>query len=232
MRSGVSFGVEWEVAVRILAGAVLGSLVGLEREADDQPAGLRTHITVAVGAALFGVISTAGFEPYIVGSGLDNTRIDYTRVASQVVVGIGFLGAGLIFRQGSSVRNLTTAATLWAVAAIGLSAGIGDVGAAAVTAVVVLVVLLLVRLPRQWIHQTLGRHTGRVRITLATGAAPGPIIAAVADVKEISIDRQAVLKDRGQLVVAMTLVSKRGANIDDCLIDIAQRPDVDSLDET
>ena len=128
-----TFEVSDEVAVRLLAALVLGALVGAEREATDQPAGLRTHIAVCLGAALFGVVSTLGFTEFAARRASTNFQVDVTRVASQVVVGIGFLGAGMIFRQGTAVRNLTTAASLWVVAAIGLAAGVGDIGTAGVT---------------------------------------------------------------------------------------------------
>jgi putative Mg2+ transporter-C (MgtC) family protein len=134
-----------DVVVRLLGATVLGGLVGVEREASDQPAGLRTHIAVAVGAALFGVISTLGFLEFDQLRANSTIQADVTRVASNVVVGIGFLGAGVIFRQGNNVRNLTTAASLWAVAAIGLACGVGDVTSGAVGTAVLLGGLVLLR---------------------------------------------------------------------------------------
>ena len=101
---------------RLLLAAVFGGVIGWQRELADRPAGLRTHMTVAVGAALFMMISIADYHSRVA---------DPTRIAAQVVTGIGFLGAGTIIRQGSIVRGLTTAASLWAVAAIGLASGLG-----------------------------------------------------------------------------------------------------------
>jgi uncharacterized membrane protein YhiD involved in acid resistance len=115
--------------------------VGLEREVADHPAGLRTHLTVALGAALFGVISTLGFEEFRAGQQDVNIQFDVTRVASTVVTGIGFLGAGIIFRQGSTVHNLTTAASLWVMAAIGLACGVGDLAPAVVATAALLLSL-------------------------------------------------------------------------------------------
>jgi putative Mg2+ transporter-C (MgtC) family protein len=143
-----------EAVLRMLVAVVLGGVVGAEREWSGQPAGLRTHIAVALGAALFGSISTLGFVELEAVRDTTNVQIDVTRVASQVVVGIGFLGAGIIFREGGHVKNLTTAASLWVTAAIGLAAGVGDIGtAAAATAMLVLVLLALLplrRLLRRW----------------------------------------------------------------------------------
>ncbi len=145
------FGIDSDAVIRLVAAMVLGAAVGVEREATGQPAGLRTHIAVAVGAALFGVISTLGFLEFEADRAATNIQIDVTRVASQVVVGIGFIGAGIIYRQGRSVKHLTTAASLWAVCAIGLACGVGDIGTAAVATIILLVSLVLLRPLRTWI---------------------------------------------------------------------------------
>src|SRR5438067_11807121 len=126
--------VSWgDIALRLLVAAALTGAIGVEREIAGQPAGLRTHITVGLGAALFGLISVHGFDAYVAGRNTNNYQIDVSRVASQVVVGIGFLGAGAILKEGASIRGLTTAASLWAVAAIGLAAGLGSYFAATIT---------------------------------------------------------------------------------------------------
>src|SRR6478672_10123790 len=111
---------DWlDVLFRLAAAAGLGGLIGLERELDEKAAGLRTHMLVAIGAALFTMVGAYGFEDF------SQRNVDPTRIAAQVVTGIGFLGAGLIFRQGFTVRGLTTAASLWLVAAVGMAAGAG-----------------------------------------------------------------------------------------------------------
>jgi putative Mg2+ transporter-C (MgtC) family protein len=120
----------------------LCALIGLERESRDQAAGLRTHILVGVGSALFTLVSAYGFHGLLTESG---TRTDPTRIAAQIVSGIGFLGAGAIIRQGVNVRGLTTAATLWVVAAIGMAAGAGYYFGALVTTALVLPALVLFR---------------------------------------------------------------------------------------
>jgi len=109
----------------LIAAALLSGLVGFEREAQQKAAGLRTHMLVGFGAALFTLVGAYAFEDS-----------DAARVAAQVVTGVGFLGAGAIFRTGSTVSGLTTAAGLWAVAAIGMAAGAGlVVGAVVATAI-------------------------------------------------------------------------------------------------
>jgi putative Mg2+ transporter-C (MgtC) family protein len=123
----------FEILLRLVLALVLGGLIGLERESVEKPAGFRTHILVTVGAALFTLISKEGFF----GSGADPARI-----ASNIVVGIGFLGAGTIWRSGVTVLGLTTAATLWTAAAIGTGVGAGFyLGAVAATALVMLVLI-------------------------------------------------------------------------------------------
>src|SRR5437879_11324711 len=113
---------------------VVGGLIGGQRERADQPAGLRTRILVWGGGALLTLVSAVGFC---------GTGADPARVASNIVVGIGFLGAGTIWRTGASVQGLTTAASLWTVAAIGTAAGIGFYAGALFTTVIVVSVLTL-----------------------------------------------------------------------------------------
>jgi putative Mg2+ transporter-C (MgtC) family protein len=116
---------ELELVGRLLLSAVLGGLIGIEREISDQPAGFRTHMLVALGACLFAVVSAYSFGAFVGIESAPQFRFDPTRVAAQIVTGIGFLGAGAIIRYGMSVRGLTTAASLWVVAAIGTAVGLG-----------------------------------------------------------------------------------------------------------
>lgn len=129
----------WEYLARIGLAFVLGAAVGLERERQPRPAGLRTHALVSVGAALAILVSTYGFSDVV---GTNGVVLDPSRVAAQVVSGIGFIGAGTIIAQSDRVRGLTTAASLWAVAAIGLAAGGGLYIPAIATTVIVLVILV------------------------------------------------------------------------------------------
>jgi putative Mg2+ transporter-C (MgtC) family protein len=123
-----------DLILRLIVAAALGAAVGLEREFHDHPAGTRTHLLVAMGSALFTVISAHGFSD-------SGAVVDPTRIAAQIVTGIGFLGAGAIIHYGTSVKGLTTAASLWATAAVGLACGAGLYVLAAVTTVIVIVSL-------------------------------------------------------------------------------------------
>jgi putative Mg2+ transporter-C (MgtC) family protein len=130
-----------ELTLRLVVAAVAGVALGLERELRAHPAGARTHALVAVGAALFTISGAYGFTDVPHGPATDPAR-----VGAQVASGIGFLGAGAILRQGLGVRGLTTAATLWLAAAIGVASGAGSYPAVAIGTVVVLVVLVVLRL--------------------------------------------------------------------------------------
>jgi putative Mg2+ transporter-C (MgtC) family protein len=107
----------------MLIAAILGAAIGFEREIHDHPAGMRTHLLVALGSAIFTELSIFGFGPTSVPGG--EGSVDPTRIAAQVVSGIGFLGAGAILKYGTSIRGLTTAASLWATAAVGMAVGAG-----------------------------------------------------------------------------------------------------------
>ncbi len=127
-------GIEVTIVLRLLLATTLGAIIGFQRERAKKPAGLRTHILICLGAALFTATSIYGFGP----------ASDPARVAAGVLVGIGFLGAGAIIRTNEGiVAGLTTAATIWAVAAIGLAAGAGLYLVAAVTTALTLIVLYL-----------------------------------------------------------------------------------------
>lgn len=123
---------QWTPLLPVLLALVLSTAIGLEREAGAKSAGLRTHALVGVGAAVFMVISKYGFTDLL---GSDHVALDPSRIAAQIVSGIGFIGGGLIFVRRDAVRGLTTAATIWLVAAVGMACGAGlPVLAAATTA--------------------------------------------------------------------------------------------------
>lgn len=148
-----------DILVRLSAAAVFGGVIGFERDVHGRSAGLRTHLLVCVGSALFMLVSlsTPGF--------LEGTsiRVDPGRIAAQIVTGIGFLGAGVVIKQGASVRGLTTAACLWVTAALGMAAGGGMYWVGAfVTALTVITLVGLNVFERAFRHDTY-RH-----LTIAT----------------------------------------------------------------
>jgi putative Mg2+ transporter-C (MgtC) family protein len=114
----------WDAFGRLAVAAGLGAVIGVERELRERDAGIRTHLLVSLGSCLFTVVSAYGFHEFL-SSGANVVRADPSRIAAQIVTGIGFLGAGAIIREGISVRGLTTAGSLWVVAGIGMAAGAG-----------------------------------------------------------------------------------------------------------
>jgi putative Mg2+ transporter-C (MgtC) family protein len=141
-------GGDLDFAIRIVVTLILGIAIGTEREWHGHPAGIRTMALVAVGSCLF---TTVALEPAF------GNRTDPTRIAAQVVTGVGFLGAGAILRHGTDVRGLTTAATIWVVAAIGMVVGFGYYGVAIFTTVLGLVTLVAIRpLERRIFHRREG----------------------------------------------------------------------------
>ena len=134
MTPDLSLATQLDLALRLTVGLVLGAIIGFERELHRQPAGFRTHSLVSLGAALFTVVSAFGFS---------GDLADRTRIAAQIVSGIGFIGAGTILQYRGHIRGLTTAASLWSVAAIGTAAGAGLYLVAVVGTLLILVILSL-----------------------------------------------------------------------------------------
>lgn len=128
---------------RILASLLLGGLIGLEREIRKSPAGLRTIAFVCMGATVFTIVSL----------GFAGTGADVSRIAAQIVVGIGFIGGGVIFQVRDKVHGLTTAASLWVTAAIGLLAGLGEYVLASITTGIVLLLLWFGKYEKRVLHE-------------------------------------------------------------------------------
>ncbi|HEV8352836.1 MAG TPA: MgtC/SapB family protein [bacterium] len=199
-----------EAGLRLVLAVALGGIVGWQREAADKPAGFRTHILVCVGAALFTLISREGFF----GSGADPAR-----VASNIVVGIGFLGAGTIWRAGGSVQGLTTAASLWTVAAIGTAAGIGYYAGALITTLIVISVLQLFK-----VIETRIPRRGYGHIALVVTDRPGQlgVIGTVLGGMGVNIEHVEVAQRRDERVSILLTVRLPGrASRDDILMTLS-----------
>ncbi len=184
----------FEIILRLVLAAICSGLIGFEREAAQKAAGLRTHTLVGVGAATFAIISIVGFEGG-----------DESRVAAQVVTGIGFLGAGAIFREGAMVTGLTTAAGLWAVAAIGLAAGSGSYLVAVIGTVVVMLVLLALRGVDAAVARRLARPRPSLRIHLVSANALSGVLKFVRklDADATQVDFQRGSDDKCAVIVAV-----------------------------
>ena len=169
-----------ELAFRLVVAAALGAAIGLEREIHEHPAGMRTHLLVSAGSAAFTVLSIEAFKA---------PGADPARVAAQIVTGVGFLGAGAILKEGATIRGLTTAASLWAVAAVGMAAGAGSwVSAVTITIIVVLSLWPLRLITERFVGRDQHRLTlsvatadpHRLGVVVETIAAQGGVIAHLA----------------------------------------------------
>jgi putative Mg2+ transporter-C (MgtC) family protein len=171
----------WEAVLRLAVAAGLGAAVGIERELREREAGIRTHLLVSLGSCLFTIVGAYGFEDF-------GNNVDPTRVAAQIVTGIGFLGAGTIIREGISVRGLTTAGSLWIVAAIGMASGAGYYWpAVAGTALTVLALWPL----RTLAYYTLDRFRPldrRLVVELKQGTPLKVLLDLVPDVRQVEVE--------------------------------------------
>jgi putative Mg2+ transporter-C (MgtC) family protein len=176
----------WEALVRLSAACGLGAAIGFEREIRDREAGIRTHLLVSLGAALFTVVSEYGFHEFLA-SGDNVVRTDPTRIAAQIVTGIGFLGAGAIIREGLSVRGLTTAATLWVVAAIGMACGAGYYWPAAAATALTLLALWPLRIFAYGLIEQIKPEEDRVTVELKHGEPLTRLLGMVHNVRQIEV---------------------------------------------
>jgi putative Mg2+ transporter-C (MgtC) family protein len=176
----------WEALVRLSFACALGAIIGFERELRDREAGFRTHLLVSLGSALFTIVSAYGFHEFLVGGG-NIVRTDPSRIAAQIVTGIGFLGAGAIIREGLSVRGLTTAATLWVVAAIGMACGAGYYWPAAASTGLTLVALWPLRVLAYRVIERVKPEEDRITVEMREGEPLGSILSVVPNVRHIEV---------------------------------------------
>lgn len=147
-----SINMPWDFVIRLIIAAILGGVVGYERESHSKQAGIKTHILVCIGAALIMIVSQYGFFA-VLG---ENVRVDPSRIAAQVVSGIGFLGGGIILKDSGNIRGLSTAAGIWCVAGIGLAIGCGLYLISICTTILILIVFeVLTRLSKNFYNKQL-----------------------------------------------------------------------------
>lgn len=154
-----------DISIRVLISVILGFLIGFEREITSKFAGLRTHILVCVGSCVFTILSIFAF-PTVSADGNPVAFGDPARIAAQILTGIGFIGGGTVLRHGSSVFGLTTAATLWTTASVGMAVGCGHIILAAIATVITLIVLILVRKLETGFLRKFSQKTASIRATL------------------------------------------------------------------
>jgi putative Mg2+ transporter-C (MgtC) family protein len=213
-----------ELVLRLAAATVLGGLLGIERERLERSAGFRTHALVSVASALMMIVSTYGFP---VPPGDAEGALDPSRIAAQVVSGIGFLGAGVIIFRENTIRGLTTAASIWAVAGVGLAAGGGLYGAAAVGTAFMLLISAGLRPVERKIFQ---HHALMHRVVVTTAnpdAAFTEIRNALAgsnlELRTIQFDRK---NKKDQVLVELTLRTESQDEVLGLISRLQEAPDV------
>ncbi|GIP40355.1 methyltransferase [Paenibacillus sp. J31TS4] len=223
-----------DLTLRIILALVLGGLIGIEREWSNHAAGFRTHILVCVGSAAIMLLSIYGFGEFAMEP---NVRMDPARLAAQVISGIGFLGAGAILRTGPTVSGLTTAASIWVVAAIGLSVGAGFYyGAILVTGLVLVSLFFL----NKW-EKHLLRHRRNHDLIVKVLDRPGTLTAVTASLSKRGIQIKNVhlehetdteMADGEDAVMSIRLVLKtpKPEDLIHAIEEVGQHPNVVSLD--
>jgi putative Mg2+ transporter-C (MgtC) family protein len=212
-----------EIVVRLVIVSVLCGVIGLERQTRGQVAGMRTHLIVGLGAGLFTLVSAYGF------TGASASQADPTRVAAQIVSGIGFLGGGAILRYGVTVHGVTTAAALWISAAVGMAAAAGFyVGAVATTALALVALVALGRL-----KPVVRRRFGET-LSLELGLAPGASIRSLlGELRRHSLRVEGLethVVDDGSERLRLDVRAPASLDVDGILADLSQIREVARID--
>lgn len=214
-----------EHTVALLTAAGLGSLVGLEREVHGQPAGLRTHMILAVGAALAAILSIS-YSQFLSNPNLPS---DPGRIVAQVVSGVGFLGAGAILRLGVTVKGLTTASSLWTTAIVGIACGSGYTPLAAMTAVLVLVILTIISKVEKAFLTTYKTHT----LKIVLDDRPG-IVSDIKDMLTLKkvklVSLSASMPDMKTLKLSMVIRKPSEVGMDSLINALAKFSETQSMD--
>ena len=214
-----------EIIIRLALASLFGALIGLERERKHWAAGLRTHMMVCVGACLIMMVSAFGFSDIL---GTPNVTLDPSRIAAQVVSGIGFIGAGtiLLLKQGT-IRGLTTASGLWTVAAIGLATGGGMYFAAIATTVIAIIILWALK-PLEMMY--LKKNKQKVlKITTQTESSNNEILKKILTNSAIKIQNFSFEKNEDEWVYQLEFENENTVILDDIINQIKQLPSVKSI---
>lgn len=189
-----------EILIRLLLAALFGGLVGLERERKSWAAGMRTHMMVCVGAALIMIVSAFGFSDIL---GTPNVTLDPSRIAAQVISGIGFIGAGAILftKPEGTIRGLTTAAGLWTVSAIGLATGAGMYFAGVAATILALIILWVLQpIERRYVQRFKQRT---LKIITTSKVSVSDILKKIESVEGISFSDFVMFKNQHELMLQL-----------------------------
>ena len=207
-----------EILLRLAVVVVLCGAIGLERQMREQAAGLRTHVIVGLGSGLFTLVSAYGFTA--------SSHVDPTRIAAQIVSGIGFLGGGVILRYGVNVRGVTTAAALWISAAIGMAAAAGFYLGAAATTVFALVVLVALRRLKPVVRRRLGSEALSLELELVPGASIRSLLGELRRRRLKVEGLKSTVLDDGAERVQLDVRGPAALDVDSILSGLSQMDDV------
>ncbi|MDF2962181.1 MAG: magnesium transporter MgtC [Paenibacillus sp.] len=217
----------FNITLRLALAVLMGGLIGFEREWSNHAAGLRTHILVCLGSTLIMLLSVYGFSDF---AKLENVRLDPARLAAQVISGIGFLGAGTILFTGKAITGLTTAASLWVVAAIGLTIGAGFYYASALACVFALLSLWVLNVvEKKYFNAKKPRE-----LIIKADESPGLLTKVSATLTKKGHDIQKLLLEEsgnqdGVMVITISIRMGRGSSLAALIDDLQQLSGVHSI---
>ena len=221
-----SFGVVWELLLRVIVAGACGALIGLERGIRQKEAGIRTHSIVALGAALLMIMSKYAFADLVTGDVffLGTKGADPTRVASQAITAIAFLGAGVIYKHGNMVKGLTTAAGVWATAAIGLCIGAGLYTIGISTAFLVLLLNICLH---KWLVKLESMATTIFTVTMIDSPEVIDKLRLQLDDRKLHVQRMD-LKKKGDGLIKANIVVRipKNSALNDLLLFLNENPDI------
>ncbi len=211
--------------LRLGLALVLGALVGLERERGERTAGLRTHTLVALGACLVMIVSAFGFSDIL---GTNNVVLDPSRIAAQVVSGIGFLGAGTILLRKEIVKGLTTAAAIWVVAAIGLACGAGLLIEAVITTIFTIAILALLQPLRRRLRRSPEVYHLRIKVTAVEEALLGRVYDTCMQAR-VTIENIEVQAGGGREKVEIECTTSEALRLAKSLVALRTAPGIETV---
>lgn len=218
--------ISWlEILIRLTLAGFFGALIGLERERKDWAAGMRTHMMVSVGSCLIMIVSAFGFSDIL---GTEHVALDPSRVAAQVVSGIGFIGAGtILFLKQGAVRGLTTAAGLWTVAAIGLATGGGLYFAASVTTIIALIILWMLKPVELLYSKKFKAKT--LRIVANVDVNQTEIIKNLLDNTELKIQTLTIDKTENEFIFLMKFDESNNIKLSEVISKLKTEPTIKEI---
>lgn len=205
-----------EILIKISVSLVLGLIIGLEREMTNKTAGLRTHILICLGSTVFTILSLHGFADGVIHDGV-RIQNDPARIAAQILTGIGFIGGGAVLHHGINVYGLTTAATIWITASLGMAVGVGSYELAVITTLVTFIVLVVIR---KFESGVLSQHISKGATIKASVICSKENMSEVQDwfyrefknIEEVDADRIMSKKNQVKLTYIINVVDKNPVN--------------------